>query len=527
MIVSLAVAVILCTTGIVYVWPFQIDDSYISMRYANNLASGYGLVFNPGGPRIEGYTNLLLVLIEALLIRLGTRELWPLKILLVGCCLITLAAISWYGCQRLGQARSWLWQIVPMAVALTATSSPLLLWTVSGMETALFVLLVCVGIILYSLFLSGHLRRQLQVLLVDIVFVVSTLARPEGLLFRAVTLCHTLIVGAIRRGKPLTWARVAGILTGLILLAAYGWWKQHYFGHLLPATYLAKQTTVSLRTFVGGGLRLMGFLAINGNLFVVMVILAALVLAVRRGIQIESPFLYIAALASAYLVYLVSLGFRIAMDDAYRFHVPMVPLMSLLVLEGALACHRDIRRNWSAWMCSCLVAIVILVPLRFYDLWSAWEVDLNWGVLPTRIPAQNIGSGLRQAHIALGCWLRANAPSDAVIVLWDAGAIPYFSGLRTIDTWSLTDPQLLALNRALASAGSDVERERIRSEMRSYVLSLDPEYIVQDGLSLLEDPQTRARYRKVGSWTYQNWYLCGHQQACRYILEPWERRDIR
>jgi len=33
------------------------DDAMISMRYAHNLALGYGLVWNPGGEHIEGYTN--------------------------------------------------------------------------------------------------------------------------------------------------------------------------------------------------------------------------------------------------------------------------------------------------------------------------------------------------------------------------------------------------------------------------------------------------------------------------------------
>src|ERR671933_1076881 len=42
------------------------DDEMVSMRYARNLARGYGLVWNPGGERVEGYTNLLWVLYMAL-----------------------------------------------------------------------------------------------------------------------------------------------------------------------------------------------------------------------------------------------------------------------------------------------------------------------------------------------------------------------------------------------------------------------------------------------------------------------------
>src|SRR4029077_13682341 len=38
------------------------DDAMISMRYARNLAHGLGLVWNPGGARVEGYTDPLWVL---------------------------------------------------------------------------------------------------------------------------------------------------------------------------------------------------------------------------------------------------------------------------------------------------------------------------------------------------------------------------------------------------------------------------------------------------------------------------------
>lgn len=528
-IVCLGVPVLLYLTGIAWVFPFEVDDSYISMRYASNLASGYGLVFNPGGARIEGYTNLLLVLIESVLIRAGVQTLWLVKLLLTGFGLAVLATITWYGWQRLGgdaDEKTFRW-LPAIATLLTATSSPFILWTVGGLETILFVLFVCIGAVGYLLFLGGRLRGS-KVLLVDLAFVVATLTRPEGLLFWVATLGHTLGIGLIRRGKSLTRVRVAGILSGLTLLASYGLWKLNYFGQLLPATYLAKQPQLRFGTFVLGGKRLLGFLAINGNFFLCLLIVVGLMFAVRRRIAIEAPLWYLVALGGVYLAYVLSLGFQIAMDDAYRFYVPLIPVMSLLLFELTLAFRTDIKRNQSAWMAGCLVAIVLLIPLRFDDLWSAWQFDLNWGVFRYQVAARDIASGLHQGHIALGRWLREHASSDATIVLSDAGAIPYFSGLRTIDTWSLTDPHLLALNRALISAGSDVEREHIRGNMRSYVLSQDPEYIIDDNLSLLDDPVVQARYRPSGkTFVYLNWYMCGRQRSCRYILEPWQRHDVR
>src|ERR1700738_1680717 len=54
--------------------PFTIDDAFISFRYAENLARGAGLVYNPG-ERVEGYTNFLWVLIIAAVYRLGGESL--------------------------------------------------------------------------------------------------------------------------------------------------------------------------------------------------------------------------------------------------------------------------------------------------------------------------------------------------------------------------------------------------------------------------------------------------------------------
>src|SRR5947207_15116687 len=45
-------------------WFWLDDDMMISMRYARNLVSGAGLVFNPG-ERVEGYTNFGWVLLMA------------------------------------------------------------------------------------------------------------------------------------------------------------------------------------------------------------------------------------------------------------------------------------------------------------------------------------------------------------------------------------------------------------------------------------------------------------------------------
>ena len=47
-----------CFVSIERLWPYTMDDAFISLRYARHLATGEGLAFNAGEP-LEGYTNFL------------------------------------------------------------------------------------------------------------------------------------------------------------------------------------------------------------------------------------------------------------------------------------------------------------------------------------------------------------------------------------------------------------------------------------------------------------------------------------
>jgi hypothetical protein len=46
-------------------WPFTVDDTYITLRYSRNVAAGLGPTFNATGPRAEGYTSVLWMLVLA------------------------------------------------------------------------------------------------------------------------------------------------------------------------------------------------------------------------------------------------------------------------------------------------------------------------------------------------------------------------------------------------------------------------------------------------------------------------------
>ena len=88
-----------------------------------------------------------------------------------------------------------------------------------------------------------------------------------------------------------------------------------------------------------------------------------------------------------------------------------------------------------------------MVGIRVFDLWWLWNKDWNFGLATWCFSGKEQVDLLTHANIAAGTWLRANAKPDDTIVLVDAGATPYYSKLRTIDVWSLTDLELARLKR--------------------------------------------------------------------------------
>lgn len=116
------------------------DDAMISMRYARNLANGDGLVWNPGGARVEGYTNPAWVAymalfhlpdihpaLTSLLIQVSGAVFLLLNLLVVRALARRLTGSAW---AALG------------AVIFTAFYLPLNTWSLQGTEVSVLTLVV-------------------------------------------------------------------------------------------------------------------------------------------------------------------------------------------------------------------------------------------------------------------------------------------------------------------------------------------------------------------------------------------------
>ncbi len=126
---------------------FPLDDSWIHLQFARNLAQGDGLSYNPG-ERVTGSTAPLWTALLALLFYLpGNVVLWT-QALGVALHLAGLAAI-W----RLGRELGLTVAGAHVASGFAAATSWLVWSALSGMEVPLFVLLSVGGLVL-------HLRER-------------------------------------------------------------------------------------------------------------------------------------------------------------------------------------------------------------------------------------------------------------------------------------------------------------------------------------------------------------------------------
>ena len=146
------------------------DDAFISFRYAENLAQGNGLVFNPG-EHVEGYTNFLwTVLLAWGILGLAPEALsTTLGLLAFAGTTLVLAAAG----RRTAGAGDRAW--VPAAALCWLGLGHARLFATSGLETSLFTLLFTAGAVL-----AIQAERPRHWVSLGLVAALATLTRPEG-----------------------------------------------------------------------------------------------------------------------------------------------------------------------------------------------------------------------------------------------------------------------------------------------------------------------------------------------------------
>jgi arabinofuranosyltransferase len=441
------------------------DDAFISYRYASNLVSGEGLVFNPG-ERVEGYSNLLYVLlVSAGLVFLPDDQAYGFSVCL-NLLLITLTYIAF-----LWIARRTLRGHGPLvAVALFSLTPSIWIWTGSGMETPLVLLLVVLTWGALEVGLESGDRRAGWALAA--LAAVAVLSRADGFLIPLFAAGYCLLRGRRRLALGIG---AAAVVTLALLVA----WRLWYYGYPLPNTYYVK-VSGDLSDRLSSGLSSLWQVATRQGLFVHLGILACYVAwaFAQRGRRALERLAFEACFGIAWVCYFVYVGGDVLFD---RFLVPIFPLGILLALRWS--------QEWSGKPLATTRFVLLVVALGAANL-TPFFADHRMLYLTDKY----------DRWATLGRYLREQHP-DAVLAIDAAGKVPFFSGLRTIDMLGLNDETL---------AHGDA-RPSFRVGHNKY----DPDYVLgrnPDLIAAWMKPNLdlhwgidRARYTRAG---YRIRYLC-------------------
>ncbi|MFQ5600634.1 MAG: hypothetical protein ACE5G2_08770, partial [Candidatus Krumholzibacteriia bacterium] len=516
---------------------FDIDDAFISYRYARHLGDGLGPVMN-AGEHVEGVSNLPWTGLLGLLSAAGLEPHAAAPFLGIVCGFLAIGLVSELASRLTGDTRAG-----GPAALLFAAWAPIAAWSVSGMETLAYTAAIT-WLFLEALRDPPPAGRGTGT---GLVLGLVAALRPEGLL-----LALPLVAAAPRPGR---WHLRAGLGAAVILgpLVAF---RLVYYGDWLPNPVYAKATLGTAA--LGSGLLYVGkmlaaFPIHFGSLLVARALLpsaaAARLLLGWVGVQVVFAFLVG--------------GERF---PGYRFLVPAWPAVAVACELGLRALRRrELRAQRPARVVALLcgvVGIVLVVtpgwiePLaggllrlartyrdapahaarlaaetRFLGavlvgvslcVWyrvlsdarlrdvqpvggtkaarkrahvagrvihesdaarRAMAGALGLGLIMTLLPAV-LDPALRACRSAdpaahygrqVGEWLRAHAAESTLVATNGAGSLPYFSELPVIDMLGLTDAHIA---RTRPDPSQWIGHEKGDA---AYVLGRRPDIIVLGG----------------------------------------------
>lgn len=402
-------ALVLALVALAWYNRFIQDDAFISLRYAENLVAGHGLVWNPG-EYVEGYSNFLWTLALTVPFLVGVDPLLFAEIaglLLFACTLFTTA---WVARLLFGRER-----LAILAVVLLGTNFSFSSYATGGLETQAVALLW-----ITTTGLAVGAATPVRLLALGSLAALALLTRMDSAVW-LVGLLAVLLLGLVRAGRLRDVALVLG--PSAVALLVWFAWRLGYYGELLPNTYYVK---LGSETSILRGLY---YLAVFFTSYLILPIAALFaVFAVR--VPLRSPALWaLNAPLFLWMLYLVGVGGDFM---EFRFVVPMMPALFI-----ALAWTVDRLAGRPVWQ-GALVGMLLVGSLGHGLFFDRSPLKRGFESIPrldSFVTRPDTGWG--DIGRLLG---RSFGPEDGVsVAVSPAGAIPYYSRLPTIDMLGLND----------------------------------------------------------------------------------------
>ncbi|AXB48872.1 glycosyltransferase family 39 protein [Amycolatopsis albispora] len=413
-----------------------IDDAAITFAYARDIADGFGPVLQPGGDRVEGFSNpawLALLIFGKLLGVFDTGSLFGVPDYVFFPKLLGLLATAGVLAALHHAAKGFSKRPGPLtfgAGALLALVPSYVMWAVSGLENSLYALAVCwlMALVLRAVPRNELTRARLAVA-AGLLAALAALTRPDGALY--VVAYPLALLMFVRRYRVPDVLR-AGAVSVAVFAVPYGGylvWRYLEFGRLVPNTAIAKgQEFPGLETF-----------ALAGDLLAYAGAWLSLVLAAGVGVLLAKG----SARRDVLAVLLVFLGLAAVVFSVLgpepggelRFATPFWPIAALLVvfvLAEVSAFVRGIRRV-------AVIAVVVVAALPTFAAFAESTRDhVESPIVPACLVADRYGRVFNGYADVLG--LR-----DGTLLVPDVGGTALTSRLRVVDLVGLTHARIADL----------------------------------------------------------------------------------
>jgi hypothetical protein len=483
-ILAAGLAAAIAAVEIVLFFRFTVDDALISLRFARNVATGLGLVYNPGD-RVEGFSNPLLVLLEAAAFRAGWDGIIFSKALgLVAYAVILLLLLA--RVRRRASVDGGFAVLATAAVAIAGASFGLTFYATSGLETVPF------GALLLALVLVSSARPTSVA--PWLILILVALSRPEGLAYALVPALAAWLERRTEHGDGRRGIIAGLVISGLALCVclAARWW---YYGSLVPNTFYAKMPwTHDVGESTLWPLRGLDDIADFSRAVSLPLLVVTLALGVPHRSLSRPAHLSLATLAIGLLFQKWAGGDWMI---GARFLVPLIPIATLIWIETLSRWAHRVTISPALTVAGVCVSLLTLLSHANDSLTFLQTSDFR--------RAQMSGDVL----LPLGMWIHEHVPPEWTLVSGAIGAVGYYGECRIVDWQGLVSrpvSHILATHRNPVEAGTT---------LRAYIASLAPDVFMNESTN----PPAQM---VIGKFFYIKVY---ENRTDTYAAELYVRRD--
>lgn len=416
-----------------------IDDAGVSFVYSRNLALGYGLTSQPGIEPVEGYSNFSWVILMTpfFFIDLFNPIVTPkvVSILLVIILFFTLNRILCISSNYPNSGNFF-------TLTLLAINTSFVVWTISGLENPLYVLLLM--LIAYILLLLGKdidlKYRLIYITLLALLVSLSAMTRPDGILFLLVPLIILVFDHLV--WKPANQNLIIEISIYIIFfILTFGGFitfRFFYFGDIFPNTYYAKGWLLSQFNLIPVLLpifmlfripELFSSVSVRFGIVILISLMIIFFYLLRFRKMDRSKWLILLLLFFSASIYVI-----LPPDwmDEFRFATPFLVFIYIFIYLSFEAIFSIFENREKTKLLFPLIFIVIFIVLNLIEFIPRSLSFLLDPTVPFLAVQEQYGTRFNKYAHVLNL-------DDGSILCPDVGGTLYASELRVYDLGGLTD----------------------------------------------------------------------------------------